>query len=134
MRLVARLVIGGVHIIGAGIEAGVHDREVLIGQGQIDDQLGASCMMSAVVAPMSSASSWCVFTVTPVRACTDAAMASHFETVRLARWISLKMSGFVACIWAILWTATEPTPPAPMTSTLLISCFSVRSESPSGCI
>ena len=37
---VARFVIGCVEIVGLGREARVHDVEVLIGQGQVDDQLG----------------------------------------------------------------------------------------------
>jgi len=48
-----------------------------------------------------------------VRSFTEAAIASHFDLVRLARWMSLKMSLFIA----ILWTQTELTPPAPITST-----------------
>ena len=40
LRLVARLVIGGVEIIGAGRQAGIHDRQILIGQRQIDHQIG----------------------------------------------------------------------------------------------
>ncbi len=39
-RRVARFVIGGVEIIHLGREARVHDVEILIGQGQIDDQPG----------------------------------------------------------------------------------------------
>ena len=53
---------------------------------------------------------------TPKRAFTDSAMASHLDLVRLARVMCEKMSVFIA----ILWTATELTPPAPITSTLLI--------------
>ena len=53
--------------------------------------------------------------VTPVRAFTDSAIASHLNLRRLASVMSGKMSGFIA----ILCTATEPTPPAPITRTLL---------------
>ena len=54
--------------------------------------------------------------VTPVRALTEAAMSSHLDLVRLASVMWEKISALIA----ILWTATEPTPPAPITSTLLI--------------
>jgi hypothetical protein len=40
LGLVFGLVIGGVEIMHAGLETGVHDRQVLIGQRQIDDQAG----------------------------------------------------------------------------------------------
>ena len=43
-----------------------------------------------------------------------AAIASHLDLVRLARWIWVKMSG----LNAILWTQTELTPPAPITRTV----------------
>jgi hypothetical protein len=56
---------------------------------------------------------------TPVRDFTDSAIASHLDFVRLARLMWLNMSVFIA----ILWTATEPTPPAPITNTLLIRPF-----------
>src|SRR3546814_7622050 len=39
LRLIARFVIGRVHIMYAGLEAGFHDGKILIGQGQIDDEL-----------------------------------------------------------------------------------------------
>src|SRR5690606_3406914 len=34
------LVVGGVEVVDAGFEAGVHDGEVLVGQGDVDHQLG----------------------------------------------------------------------------------------------
>ena len=40
LGLVARLVVGGVQIVHARRQAGVHDRQVLIGQGQVHDQFG----------------------------------------------------------------------------------------------
>jgi hypothetical protein len=40
------------------------------------------------------------------------------------------MSGFIA----ILWTATDPTPPAPMTSTLLICMSPQEGANRSACI
>jgi hypothetical protein len=43
-------------------------------------------------------------------------MASHFDLVREARVIAVKMSGR----WAHLCTTTRPTPPAPMIRTLLM--------------
>ena len=58
---------------------------------------------------------------TPVRSLTDAAIASHLLLVRLARLIWVKIDKFIA----ILCTATEPTPPAPITKTLLI-CYALR--------
>ncbi|MNN75971.1 hypothetical protein D3C81_1923060 [compost metagenome] len=74
----------------------------------------------AVVAATSSASMAAVSMVTPKRDFTDSAMASHLDFVRLAKVICEKMSAFIA----ILWTATELTPPAPITSTLLMCGFS----------
>src|SRR3546814_21099438 len=50
------------------------------------------------------------------RSFTDSAIATHLNLRRLASVMSGKMSGFIA----ILCTATEPTPPAPITRTLLI--------------
>ena len=40
LGLVARLVVGGVQIVHARRQTGVHDRQVLIGQGQVHDQFG----------------------------------------------------------------------------------------------
>jgi hypothetical protein len=77
---------------------------------------GFTALISAVVAATSSASRAAVSTVTPVRCFTDSAIASHLDFVRLAKVMCENMSVFIA----ILWTATEPTPPAPITSTLLI--------------
>ena len=54
--------------------------------------------------------------VTPVRALTDAAISSHLNWRRLASVMLGKMSLFIA----ILCTATEPTPPAPITNTLFM--------------
>src|SRR3546814_21140433 len=39
LRLIARFVIGRIHIMYARLEAGFHDGKILIGQGQIDDEL-----------------------------------------------------------------------------------------------
>ena len=38
--LVARLIVGGIQIVNAATQAGFHDGQVLIGQGQIDDHVG----------------------------------------------------------------------------------------------
>ena len=40
VRLVARLVVGRVEVVAAAFEAGVHDREVLIRQGHVHDDIG----------------------------------------------------------------------------------------------
>ena len=40
MRLVLGLVVGRVEVVAAALEAGIHDREVLIRQGDIDDDVG----------------------------------------------------------------------------------------------
>ena len=79
---------------------------------------GFTALIRAVVAATSSASMAAVSMTTPVRSFTEAAMASHLDFVREANVMWEKMSAFIA----ILWTATEPTPPAPITRTLLISC------------
>jgi len=71
--------------------------------------------MSAIVSSTLSASTCATSMVTPVRAFTDSATFSQLTMRRLASVIWLNMSLFIA----ILWTATEPTPPAPMTRTLL---------------
>ena len=39
-RDIARLVVGGVYVVDAGFEAGVHEGEVLIGQGDVDEDVG----------------------------------------------------------------------------------------------
>jgi hypothetical protein len=39
LRLVSRLVVGGVEVMHARFEARIHDRKILIRQGQIDDDL-----------------------------------------------------------------------------------------------
>ncbi len=44
LRLVPRFVVGGVHVVDAGLEACVHDREILVGQGHVDDQRGAELL------------------------------------------------------------------------------------------
>ena len=67
--------------------------------------------ISRAVASIWSASTSCVSIATPVRACTLSAIASHLNLRREARLTCPKMSGFIA----ILCTATDPTPPAPMT-------------------
>ena len=36
---IRRLVVGGVEIVDPALEAGVHDRQVLVGQGDVDHQL-----------------------------------------------------------------------------------------------
>ena len=41
LRDVLRLVVRGVHVVAAGGEAGVHEVEILIGQGHVDEQLRA---------------------------------------------------------------------------------------------
>ena len=41
MRDVRRLVVGGVDVVHAGLEAGVHDVEVLVGQGEVQDDVRA---------------------------------------------------------------------------------------------
>lgn len=41
LREVGRLVVGRVDVVDAGVEAGVHQVEVLVGQGDVDEQLGA---------------------------------------------------------------------------------------------
>ena len=40
VRLVLGFVVGRIEVVGAAFEAGVHDREVLIGQGDIHDDVG----------------------------------------------------------------------------------------------
>ena len=86
------------------------------GRARLTTRAGLTAWIRAVVAATSSASIAAVSMVTPKRDLTDSAMASHFDFVRLARVMCEKMSAFIA----ILWTATELTPPAPMTSTLLM--------------
>ena len=39
LRHIARLIVRGVHIVAAGFEAGIHDRQVLIGQGHVDQEV-----------------------------------------------------------------------------------------------
>ena len=39
VSLVAWLVVGGVEVVHAALQAGLHDGEVLIGQGEVDDQV-----------------------------------------------------------------------------------------------
>ena len=39
LGLVRRLVVGGVQVVHPGLQAGVHDRQVLVGQGHVDDQV-----------------------------------------------------------------------------------------------
>jgi hypothetical protein len=39
MRLVSWLVVGGIYIVDLGLEAGVHDGEVLVGKGDVDHDL-----------------------------------------------------------------------------------------------
>ena len=41
---VARLVVGGVEVVHAGLEAGVHQRQVLVGQGDVDQQVGLDAL------------------------------------------------------------------------------------------
>ena len=40
LGLVARLVVGGVHVVHAGLQARIHDGEILIRQRHVDDQVG----------------------------------------------------------------------------------------------
>lgn len=40
LRHVPRLIVGGVEVMHARFQAGVHDRKVLVGQGHIDDEFG----------------------------------------------------------------------------------------------
>ncbi len=41
LRDVERLVVRGVHVVNAGLEAGVHEVEILVGEGDVDEQLRA---------------------------------------------------------------------------------------------
>ena len=45
--LVARLIVGGVQIVNAAAQARLHDGQVLIGQGQVDDHVGAMALQQA---------------------------------------------------------------------------------------
>ena len=40
MRFVPWLVVGRIEVIDAAFQAGVHDREILIGKGHVDDDIG----------------------------------------------------------------------------------------------
>ena len=40
MRFVLWLVVGRIEVIDAAFQAGVHDREILIGKGHVDDDIG----------------------------------------------------------------------------------------------
>ena len=42
LGFVARLVVGGIHVMHAGFQAGVHDRQVLIWQGHVDYEVRLS--------------------------------------------------------------------------------------------
>jgi hypothetical protein len=75
--------------------------------------------MSAAVSSELSASTFAVAMALPVRCFTEAAIASHLETVRDARVISPKVSGSMAHLWA----TTLPTPPAPMMRIFFISIW-----------
>ncbi len=43
MRLVLRLVVGRVEVVATAFEAGIHDRQVLIGQRHVDHDVGFEC-------------------------------------------------------------------------------------------
>ena len=40
MRLVLRLVVGRIEVVAPALEAGIHDGEVLVRQGDVDDDVG----------------------------------------------------------------------------------------------
>ncbi|MPM46852.1 hypothetical protein SDC9_93559 [bioreactor metagenome] len=44
LRRVQRLVVGRVHIVGFGGQAGVHDGEILIGKGQVNHHIGLKAL------------------------------------------------------------------------------------------
>src|SRR6185369_11601706 len=82
------------------------------GSATLITSFGCTCLIRATSSGTLSASTRAVLMLPP----SWAAMASHFEMVREARVISLKMSRRCAHLWVTTW----PTPPAPMISILLI--------------
>ena len=47
MRFVPWLVVGRIEVIDAAFQAGVHDREILIGKGHVDDDIGTEARKSS---------------------------------------------------------------------------------------
>jgi hypothetical protein len=54
---VGRFVVGGVDVTDAGVEAGVHQVEVLVGQGDVDEQVGAEGLDQGVTVALTSSAS-----------------------------------------------------------------------------
>ena len=47
MRLILRLVVGRVEIVATGLQASLHDREILVGQGEVHHQFGLEVVEEA---------------------------------------------------------------------------------------
>jgi hypothetical protein len=106
---VTRLVVRGVDVMHTGLQAGIHDGEILIGSATLMTTSGLKLFSSFTSSGTLSASTPAVW----MGRFSSAAMPSHFDFVRLASMISPKTSGS----WAHLWVTTRPTPPAPMMRT-----------------
>jgi hypothetical protein len=124
LGLVLRLVIRGVEVVDAGGKAGVHDRQILIGQREIDhqlradlpDQRGQRGHVLGIDGIGRHARRRCVPSPRGNRIALRDGAARKMDLVRRSAFI------------AILCTATEPTPPAPITRTLLKGTLGLEAE------
>ena len=113
LGLILGLIVRGVEVVDPGLKACVHQHQILIGQGEVHEDLGAGFLDQLDrVFDLVGVQLGGGLMSTPTRSFTALAMASHFDLVRLARVISVKISEFIA----ILCTAAWDTPPAPTTS------------------
>ena len=74
------LVVGGIQVVHTGFKAGVHDRQVLVGQRDIDNQLGLLLCFSRAANSATLSASTCRVRIGRLNC---AAMASHLDRVRL---------------------------------------------------
>ena len=107
---VGRLVVGGVYVVDAGLQAGVHDVQVLIGKGEIEDDvrpepLYESGQLRDIVGVYARR-----LNLPAVSTGESFLDRLGLPIVLLATTISLKTSGTCAHLCA----ATVATPPAPI--------------------
>jgi len=113
MRFVPWLVVGRIEVIDAAFQAGVHDREILIGKGHVDDDIGTegaeefAQFGNAVGIDLSG-----LYAAAADRRRNGVALRLG---VRLASITSEKIG-----LAATFCVTTVPTPPAPMIKALHI--------------
>ena len=117
LRLVRRLVVGGVEVVDAGFQAGVHQGQVLVGKRDVDQQVGLDPsdqrhgLRDVVGVHLGDLD---------FPAAESRAPVAGSSRISPAFGSPEPTSEKVPASPAHLWVTTPPTPPAPMINTLPI--------------